>query len=325
MTAGDAEPIFQDTRDLAPFGAVQLWTPVRGLTDSVSGLLSEVMGGNSGSVLAVDGDIPRVHRRESRTAKAFHQAVYTSRQPDRLLALARTYPGWAGLAHLMAGLQAYRNSDYRPASEHLRRGLSLRNDDDANAYALTYLSRIVTRVEVVEKVQVPVLFSEESVLLALSHALRETGRTEDALTALGRLPPSLPSALARSSLALSLGRTGAAIAWTEGLLNEDDLSAALLLVRSRALRQEGWLEEAQEALAEVLRRRGTAMMLRNDAMSERASLLVEISKRNLHPKEWLRKPDQAGARRDIDEVERIRRDQESRRIWKQEWKRLGGD
>ena len=76
----------------------------------------------------------------------------------------------------MAGLQSYRNAGYRRASELLRRGFDLRNDDDANHYAVTYLSRVVTRVEVAEKVEVPVLFSEESVLLALSHALRETGR-----------------------------------------------------------------------------------------------------------------------------------------------------
>ena len=30
MTVGDAKPIYQDTRDLTPFGTAQLWTPVRG-------------------------------------------------------------------------------------------------------------------------------------------------------------------------------------------------------------------------------------------------------------------------------------------------------
>ncbi|KQR00212.1 hypothetical protein ASF72_15155 [Arthrobacter sp. Leaf141] len=325
MTVGDAKPIYQDTRDLTPFGTAQLWTPVRGLTDSVGGLLSGMLGVRDSAPLAVEGDIPRLGRRESRTAKTFHQAVYASGRPDRLLALARDHPGWAGLSHLMAGLQSYRNAGYRRASELLRRGFDLRNDDDANRYAVTYLSRVVTRVEVAEKVEVPVLFSEESVLLALSHALRETGRLEDALHAVSWLPPSLPSALARSSLALTLGRTGAVIAWTEGLLNEDDLSAALLLVRARALRREGWLDEAQDAISEVLRRRGTAMVLRNDAMADRTALVIEISRRGMSPREWLRKPSETPGRRDIDEQERIRRDQDSRRIWKQEWERLGGD
>ncbi|CAM3175029.1 hypothetical protein PSET11_00796 [Arthrobacter ulcerisalmonis] len=325
MSVGDSGPIYQDTRDLTPFGQPQLWTPVRGLTDTVGGLLSGMLGGRESTPLSVDGEVPRLQRRESRTAKAFHHAVYSSGQPEKLLALTRTYPGWAGVGHLLAGLQAYRNKGFRQASELLRRGLSVRNDDDANHYAQTYLSRVVTRVEVAEKVEVPVLFSEESVLLALSHALREIGRADDALNTLAGLPPSLPTALARSSLALGLGRSGAVIAWTEGLLNEDDLSAALLLVRARALRQEGWLEEAQEAINEILRRRGTALLLRNDAISDRAALLLDASKRNLSPKEWARRQDPAKSRRDIDEVERIRRDHDQRRIWKQEWERLGGD
>ena len=178
---------------------------------------------------------------------------------DRLLALARDYPGWAGLSDLMAGLQSYRNAGYRRASELLRRGFDLRNDDDANHYAVTYLSRVVTRVEVAEKVEVPVLFSEESVLLALSHALRETGR-------LRMRPDACQLAAAVASLGPGpqlpgpdAGPDRRVVAWTEGLLNEDAPSAALLLVRARALRREGWLDEAQDAISEVLRRRGTAM------------------------------------------------------------------
>ena len=94
-------------------------------------------------------------------------------------------------------------------------------------------------MEVAERVEVPVLFSEEAVFLALSHSLRETGQTEAALAALAGLPPSLPMALARCSLAAALGRDADVVADTEGLLNGDDLSAALLLVRARSLRRLG--------------------------------------------------------------------------------------
>ena len=70
-----------------------------------------------------------------------------------------------------------------------------------------------------ERIEVPVLFSEEAVFLALSHSLRETGQTEAALAALAGLPPSLPLALARCSLEAELGRDAEVVAETEGLLN----------------------------------------------------------------------------------------------------------
>ena len=139
----------------------------------------------------------------------------------------------------MAGLLAYAHGGHLRASELLQHGLSLRNDEDANRYAAVYLAGVVTRVEVAERIEVPVLFSEEAVFLALSHSLRETGQTEAALAALAGLPPSLPLALARCSLEAELGRDVDVVAETEGLLNADDLAAALLLVRARSLRRLG--------------------------------------------------------------------------------------
>ena len=136
-----------------------------------------------------------------------------------------------------------------------------------------YLAGVVTRVEVAERIEVPVLFSEEAVFLALSHSLRETGQTEAALAALAGLPPSLPLALARCSLAAELGHDVEVVADTEGLLNADDLAAALLLVRARSLRRLGAYGAARSALQEVLRRRKTSIALRSDALTDRALLL----------------------------------------------------
>jgi hypothetical protein len=116
-----------------------------------------------------------------KAARAVHDAIFTSSQPDQLITLARAYPGWAGLCYLMAGLLAYRHGTHLRASELLQRGLSTRNDDDASRYAAAHLSRVVTQIEVAERIEVPVLFSEESVFLALSHSLRETGPAEAAL------------------------------------------------------------------------------------------------------------------------------------------------
>ena len=320
MTAGDAlTPIYRDTRDLTTFGPVQLRTAVRELADGVGGILHSVLGGRNQAFLSVDGNIPRLKMLSGKTVKAVHEAIFSARQPDRLIALARAYPGWAGLCYIMAGLLAYKHGGYLRAAELLQRGLAIRNHDDANQYASVYLTRVVTRVEVAERVEVPVLFSEESVFLALSQSLRETGQTEAALEALAMLPPSLPTALAKCALAYTLGRDQEVVVWTEGLLNADDLSAALLLVRARSLRRLGAHEHAQRALKEVLRRRKTSMALRNDTLTDRALLVLDNGRKSLNPRDWRRR------RAELETFEVIRKDVQERRLWEQEWKELDGD
>ncbi|MET1063739.1 MAG: hypothetical protein ABWX85_02085, partial [Arthrobacter sp.] len=279
MSAGPGESaphpaLYRDHRDLTPFRKPVIRTSVRDIGGMVTGALA---GGIRGA-LPVEGGSPRLGKvaghSPTKTTKAVHAAIFNGSDPDRLIALAHTYPGWAGLCYLMAGLLSYAQGGHLRASELLQRGLLTRNDDDANSYAFTYLARVITRVSVAERVEVPVLFSEEAVFLALSHSLRETGQGEAALSALTGLPPSLPMALARCTLAASLGRNADVVADTEGLLNGDDLSAALLLVRARSLRKLGDDAGARAALQEVLRRRKTDFTLRSDALTDRALLLL---------------------------------------------------
>ncbi|MET3708305.1 hypothetical protein [Arthrobacter sp. UYEF6] len=320
MTAGDFRgPIYRDARDLTPFGSAHMQTPVRELAGSVGGLIHGVLGGRDAALIAVDGEVPRLKLMPGKAAKAVHDAIFSSREPERLIAVGRAYPGWAGLCSVMAGLLAYQHGGYLRGSELLQRGLSIRNDDDANQYAATYLTRVVTRVEVAERIEVPVLFSQESVFLALSHSLRETGRLEAALQTVAGLPPSLPTALARCALAFALGRDKEVVIWTEGLLNSDDLSAALLLLRGRALRRLGAHAQAHDALKEVLRRRKTDAVLRNDALTDRALLVLDNGRKSLNPRDWLR-----GRPAALETFEVIRKDVDERRLWEQEWDNLDG-
>ncbi|PMY51192.1 hypothetical protein, partial [Pseudomonas sp. FW305-25] len=77
------------------------------------------------------------------------------------------------------------------------------------------------------------------------------------------------------------------------------LSAALLLVRARALRREGRLDAAHQAIAEVLRRRKTHLALRNDALTDRALLVLESSRRSLNPRDWGRRREDPEPQREL--------------------------
>lgn len=317
---GDFQSIFHDTRDLTPFREGYVRTPVRGLADGVGEVLSGVLTGRDPARLSVLGDVPRLKRLSTKQAKAMHEAVFTSTEPDRLISLGRVYPEWAGLCYVMAGLLAYKHGGYLRASELLRRGLTTRIDDDASQFSALYLGQVVTRVEVAERIEVPVLFSEESVFLALAHCLREMGMIESALEAVVGLPPSLPSALARCTAAFALDRHRDVVMCTEGLLNTDDLSAALLLIRARSQRARGDFESAQAALKEVLRRRKTSLALRNDALTDRALLALDQGRRTLTPRSKRPAPPA-----ELEALEVIRKDAEMRRLWENDFRELSGE
>ncbi|WP_231497366.1 hypothetical protein [Arthrobacter sp. MA-N2] len=326
---GTRRAIFSDTRDITPFREGHVRTSVSGLAEGLGGVIAGVLKGRAAGRIDVAGDVPRLKRLAGKTAKSVYDAIFTSTEPDRLITLARSYPGWAGLCYVIAGLLAYKHGGYLRASELLQRGLSIRIDDAASQFSASYLGRVVTRVEVAERIDVPVLFSEESVFLALSHCFRETGQTVEALDILASLPPSLPSALARCTAAAALERHTDVVAWTEGLRNRDDLCAALLLIRAQSLRALGERAEAQAALAEVLRRKKTSLALRNDALTDRALSMLELGRR---PGNAPRPITRVVVRRkrgkeegtEFEAVDGIRKDVEVRRLWNKDFGEPGG-
>lgn len=322
--------IFVDTRDITPFRTGHVRSSVGGLAEGLGGAILGVLKGKAAGRIDVAGDVPRLKRLAGKTARSVYDAVFTSTEPDRLITLARAYPGWAGLCYVIAGLLVYKHGGYLRASELLQRGLAIRIDDAASQFSASYLRRVVTRVEVAERIDVPVLFSEESVFLALSHCFRETGQTAEALEALASLPPSLPSALARCTAAAALERHTDVVAWTEGLRNTDDLSAALLLIRAQSLRMLGEREAAQAALAEVLRRKKTSLALRNDALTDLALSKLEARRRTPKlrppiPQVVLRRKQRKTEGADeLDTVDGIRKDVEVRRLWNKDFGEPGG-
>src|SRR5512141_3184504 len=109
MSAGPGESaprpaLYRDHRDLSPFRTPVIRTPVRGLAVGVTG----AMAGRIRGSLPVEGGAPRLGkvggRAPGKPAKTVHAAIFGSSDPNRLIALAHSYPGWAGLCYLMAGL-----------------------------------------------------------------------------------------------------------------------------------------------------------------------------------------------------------------------------
>ena len=165
-----------------------------------------------------------------------------------------------------------------------------------------------------------VIADEPDMLAHVAQQLRDRRDRAAALAALTGLPPSLPLALARCSLAASLGRDADVVEDTEGLLNGDDLSAALLLLRARSLRRLGANAAARAALQEVLRRRKTDLTLRGDALTDRALLLLDDGRRALNRRDWQHRPPA-----DLETVRAIRKDAELHELWDREYGQADGE
>lgn len=296
----DRQHTFRDPRDLTPFRGVRIFSPVRGLLDRRN----------------QRGCAAKLRRFPSRAERAVFEAVFRDREPERLVLLARTYPGWAGLCYVMAGLLAYRSHQHAQAAELIQRGVAGENEPAAAHFAADYLGSWSLWIELSEGISVEALFSEEAVCLALAHSLREIGHPRDALDALAPLPPSLPTSLAASRLAEILGRPGDVVLWTEGLTNRDDLAAALLLLRSRSLRSMGRRSDAQDAIREVTRRRRTALPLRHAAMTERALLALGVGRRSA-----LRRAYDGATRPGAKRT----KDAEVKELWLRDFERLTGE
>ena len=306
MASGELgrQPSFHDPRDLTPFRGAQVYAPVRGF------------GRRLARRVAHRARAPKLRRFAGKPERLVHAAVFGTDEPERLILAARAHPGWSGLCYVLAGLHAYRAHQHAQAAELLARGLNGASEPAAAAFAAEYLGGLSHWIEVAEGVEVDVRFSEESVCLALAHSLREIGRPADALTALAPLPPSLPAALASCRLAEVLGRPRDVVAWTEGLTNRDDLAAALLVLRARALRSLGRRGDAQAALREALRRRRTSFAVKNAAATERALLMLGVGRRN--------GAKAAPGPRTPGELRRAQ-DGEARDAWLRDFERLSGD
>lgn len=72
---------------------------------------------------------------------------------------------------------------------------------------------------------------------------------------------------------------------TEGLKNEDDASALLLVYRGQALREQGFHDAAHEALKEGLRSRSRAAPIRHLALAERAQNYLAQGKKGMARKD----------------------------------------
>jgi tetratricopeptide (TPR) repeat protein len=186
-------------------------------------------------------------------------------------------------AYSLAGLMLL-TSEPKEAERLLGEAFATGNDPAEDKFVAAYLS---TRLElsITEGITAELPVSRDAVGLALAELKQDEGDLEGAINVVEQLEPTTYSAVSLAELYAQAGRWDDVIELTEGMKNEDDASALLLVFRGQAFREQGFHDAAHEALKEALRSRSRAAPIRHQALAERAQNYVAQGKKGLARKD----------------------------------------
>ncbi|MDJ0923362.1 MAG: hypothetical protein QNJ77_02270 [Acidimicrobiia bacterium] len=182
--------------------------------------------------------------------KAFHRAVATG-DPEQILSSAGEYPKYRNLGNALAGLLLLESS--------LDRGISLlgeavASDEDIGGHHFVreYLPEAGLTVVIAAGVVVHLPLQRNSLILLLAELYQARSDHDAAIDLLTSAEQTSHVKLSLTELFYESGRFEHVLEATEGVYNDDDITALMLAYRGRALEELGRFEEAIAVLARVL-------------------------------------------------------------------------
>jgi tetratricopeptide (TPR) repeat protein len=168
----------------------------------------------------------------------------------------------------------------RLLDEAFETGRDPAEDKFVAAYLFTHLE-----LSLAQGVTAELPVKRDAVGLALAELKQDHGDLDGAIGVVEQLEPTTYSAVSLAELYAHTGRWDDVIELTEGLRNEDDASALLLVFRGQAFREQGFHDAAHEALKEALRSRSRAAAIRHLALAERAQNYLAQGKKGMARKD----------------------------------------
>ena len=201
----------------------------------------------------------------SKAEKAFHAAV-VSGDPSAMLQVAGQNPKYSDAAKAIAGLLSLETD--------LDRGISLieeviagGTDISKDSFIRKYLPDAGLTVVIAAGVMVHLPLQTNSLVLLVTELHQARGFVDQAVQLLEGAEPTSHVRLSQTELAYQAEQYDQVLALTEGVINDDDVTALMLAYRGRALGELGRDDEAISVLARTLE-------FSNQAPSIRAIALV---------------------------------------------------
>ena len=199
----------------------------------------------------------------------------------------------SGLDHEDVRLPAYSLAGFMMAEDdpQVARTLLVQafalGDPAEHAFTQKYL-QVVIDIDISFGVTAHQYLGRDAVGLILAELHQEQGEYQEALDVLSQLHPSTVVMVSVADVLTEGGAISQVIELTDGIRNEDDMTALLCAFRGRALRLQGHHDAAHEALKEALKSKSRHAAIRHEALSERAENYLAQGKRALARKDMER-------------------------------------
>lgn len=207
--------------------------------------------------------------------KLLYEAVRES-DPAALQQIAQEHPEQALAALTVAGFQI---GDQLKAQELLGWVFNQSRDPFDDPFIQKYIPRTRVQIQIATGASAELPLNRDAVGLYLAELLQETGDVESAIDVIEQLEPTSYAAVSLAELYSESGRYEEVIELTEGIHNEDDSTALLLVFRGVALREMGLAEGALTSFKEALRLRSRPSSIRHMALFERAKSYASLGKK----------------------------------------------
>lgn len=236
--------------------------------------------------------LPSPGRLDPKGHRALFEAVERGLQdPEAFEEVAHRHPDVATPASLLAGIAYLGAGDEARAAALLERVVGDPADVADHPFITKYLvpRRVSVETAVAAGVTATLPLGREAATLTLAELRQVAGDSHAAISLVEDLPPSTVAAVSLTELYVQTQQYEEVLELTNGLKNEDEASALLLVFRGSALHALGHHDAAVEALKEALRARSRPAPIRHLALVQRAEAYQALGQR-------------AAARKDLERV-----------------------
>ncbi|MCP4306045.1 MAG: hypothetical protein GY788_14440 [bacterium] len=240
----------------------------------------------------------------SKGEKAFHAAV-VSGDPNAMLQVAGQNPKYADAAKAIAGLLSL-ETDLDRGISLLEEVIASGTDISRDSFVRKYLPDAGLTVVIAADVMVHLPLQTNSFVLLVAELHQARGFTDQALRLLEAAEPTSHIRLSQSELAYEAQQFEQVLALTEGVINDDEVTALMLAYRGRALGELGRDDEAISVLARTLKFPNQAPSIRAIALIGRGMINQargeEVLAQNDFTQALMETPEDEEARRHIQEL-----------------------
>lgn len=199
-------------------------------------------------------------------------ALKSEQVAEKAETLIATHPNLELLVKALAAMSMLGDEKSEvKGQEWLKSSWDQRNTLSEHPLYVKYFPMIHPTVKLAQGISMPTTYGISAMGYIYSEQLQSVGKFAEALEIVNQLSASDYRDIAIADLQVALGSFDEIITSTENVVNEDDLSAVLLIFRGIALREKGFYEAAREALKSAHASKKRSEDVLNFALFERAA------------------------------------------------------